>query len=130
LQNAPDTCSRAWFTSDDDGDDDGSPATLCACGCDREPPPPPPPVVAVACVSAESTALRLNDAGECGMSGSLAGRRCRNRPSVFRPFGSSSEKAWTLKYGVELKGVSWSWKASRAGIESEVWAERCAGKSS
>ena len=31
--------------------------------------------------------------------------------------------------GVELKGVSRSSKAPRAGIESEVWAERCAGKS-
>jgi hypothetical protein len=31
--------------------------------------------------------------------------------------------------GVELKGVSWSCKASNAGIESEVWAERDDGKS-
>jgi hypothetical protein len=30
---------------------------------------------------------------------------------------------------VELKGVSWSCKASNAGIESEVWAERDDGKS-
>jgi hypothetical protein len=31
--------------------------------------------------------------------------------------------------GVELKGVRWSRKASRAGIESEGWEERDAGKS-
>jgi len=31
--------------------------------------------------------------------------------------------------GVEFKGVRWSRKASRAGIESEVWAERDDGKS-
>ena len=31
--------------------------------------------------------------------------------------------------GVEFKGVRWSSKASRAGIETEGWAERCAGQS-
>eukprot|EP00982_Pelagococcus_subviridis_P016240 31463-Pelagococcus_subviridis.AAC.7 len=31
--------------------------------------------------------------------------------------------------GVELKGVRWSSKATRSGIESEGWAERCADKS-
>ena len=31
--------------------------------------------------------------------------------------------------GVELKGVRWSSKAPRAGIETEVWAERDDGKS-
>ena len=31
--------------------------------------------------------------------------------------------------GVEFKGVRWSSKASRAGIESEGWAERHDGKS-
>ena len=31
--------------------------------------------------------------------------------------------------GVEFKGVSWRSKASTSGIESEVWAERDAGKS-
>ena len=30
---------------------------------------------------------------------------------------------------VEFKGVRWSSKASRAGIETEGWAERDAGKS-
>jgi hypothetical protein len=30
---------------------------------------------------------------------------------------------------VEFKGVRWSSKASRAGVESEGWAERRAGRS-
>jgi hypothetical protein len=48
---------------------------------------------------------------------------CGTGPTVYRSEGRSSDG------GVELKGVRWSRKASRAGIESEGWEERDAGKS-
>jgi hypothetical protein len=46
-------------------------------------------------------------------------------PSTRSPEGRSIR----ANDGVEFKGVRWSSKASRAGVESEGWAERRAGQS-
>jgi hypothetical protein len=42
---------------------------------------------------------------------------------------SAEGRSIRANVGVEFIGVRWSSKASRSGIESEGWAERCAGKS-
>jgi len=62
-------------------------------------------------------------------------RACARRDRAG-PRRTPTEAAWVSEgrsiranVGVELKGVRWSRKASRCvGIESEGWAERCAGK--
>eukprot|EP00982_Pelagococcus_subviridis_P004441 29188-Pelagococcus_subviridis.AAC.1 len=59
-----------------------------------------------------------------------AERRQRQPAAAARGEAEDSEgRSIQANVGVELKGVRWRSKASRAGIESEGWAERCAGQS-
>jgi len=63
----------------------------------------------------------------------LAQEQARERPLRVAAEAVAREAAdgrsIRANVGVELKGVRWSSKASRTGIESEGWAERDAGKS-
>ena len=64
------------------------------------------------------------DVAAAARSGSGSGSD-RAVAEVDRPEGRSVR----ANIGVEFKGVSRSRKAWRSGIESEGWAERCAGES-
>eukprot|EP00982_Pelagococcus_subviridis_P005182 29508-Pelagococcus_subviridis.AAC.2 len=75
-------------------------------------------------------ALRVVDRDAPRVEGSAGPRRDRARVDVrVGPVPVPQGRSIQSDGGVEFKGVRWSLKASRSGIEREGWAERCAGKS-